>query len=128
MYAYRQIQQALNRTVVVHLPEDFPTNQVEVIVLPASTYQPTNPEVTKEVANATHAFLTLDTSHFTVEQHKAYERACAIIQRGRQKNDPRIWGVFEGLIDVADDFDAPLPDEELFWGEGTDEYGMSLES
>jgi len=131
MYAYQKSRQAFNRTVVVHLPEDFPTDQVEVIVLPASTYQPANPQVTPEVANATHALLTLDTSHFTVEQHKAYERACAIIKRGRQKDEPRIlpssgqaWGVFEGLIEVADDFDAPLPDEGLFWGEGTDEYGM----
>ena len=114
MYAYRQIQQALNRTIVVDLPEDFPTEQVEIIILPAVNFKPTKPEVSQEVANATHAFLTLNTSHFTVEQHKAYKRACAIIQRGRQKDEPRIWGVFEGLIDVADDFDAPLPNEELF--------------
>ncbi|MGB0388773.1 MAG: hypothetical protein ACPGWR_28470 [Ardenticatenaceae bacterium] len=133
MYAIREIQQVPDRTVIVHLPDDFPSERVEVIVLPApplTTKLPTKPKAsnTIEVSDATHRFLTMDTSHFTVDQLQAYERACTIIKQGRRPDEPRIWGVFAGLIDIADDFDAPLPDQELFWGEGSDEYGMSLES
>lgn len=126
MYTVHQIQQVKNRTVVVDLPQEFPlTNIVEVIILPA-TELITESEATTEMA-ATHHFLTMDTSHFTAVQRRAYDRAYAIIRRGRRPDEPRILGLFEGLVQIADDFDAPLPDENMFWGESTNECGMSLE-
>ena len=124
MYAIREIQQVPDRTVIVHLPDDFPSDRVEVIVLPAPSLTaklPTKPKASNaiEASDATHRFLTIDTSHFTADQRRAYERACTIIKQGRRPDEPRIWGVFEGLIEIADDFDAPLPDQDLFWGERT---------
>ena len=35
--------------------------------------------------------------------------------------------LFEGLVQIAEDFDAPLADKNVFWGENTNEYGMILE-
>ena len=125
MYAIRQIQQARDRKIVVQLPEDFPTDSVEIIILPA-TLELREAEIDNVPADI-HQFLTRDTSHFTADQRQAYDRVCTAIRRGRNPNEPRILGLFAGLMQVTDDFDAPLPDEDLFWGEGTDEYGMSLE-
>lgn len=48
------------------------------------------------------------------------------MQRGRQADEPRILGLFAGLAKVSDDFDAPLPDEDIFWGAETDENGVSM--
>ncbi|MEA3341973.1 MAG: hypothetical protein U9R15_18575, partial [Chloroflexota bacterium] len=83
-------------------------------------------EATTEMTAVRH-FLTRDTSHLTAVQRRAYRRAHAIIRRGRRPDEPRILGLFAGLVQIADDFDAPLPDEDMFWGKSTNEYGMSLE-
>lgn len=123
MYAIRQIQKVQGRTVTVELPPDFPADRVEIIVLPA---EPT--EVEDLLEPAVQAFLKLDTSGFTEEQRAAYERVKEHIRRGRAPDEPRILGLFEGIVTVADDFDAPLPSEieDLFWGSETDEYGILL--
>jgi hypothetical protein len=70
------------------------------------------------------AFLASEPPQLTAAEQRAYERAKDIVQKGRRASDPRIIGAFAGLIQVSDDFDAPLPDEALFWGEETDEYGL----
>ena len=102
MYTVYQIQRVKNRTVVVYLPQEFPlTNTVEVIILPV--IEPTTePEETIGAAAIQH-FLTLDTSCFTVAQQRAYDRASAIIRRGRSPDAPRILGMFEGLVQIAND-------------------------
>jgi len=129
MYAIRQVQRVRNHTVMVHLPKDFLTDRVEVIVLPA---QPSSDELGATKANQVsadvHRFLTMDTSRFTAVQRQAYNRACAIIRQGRNSDEPRILGLFAGLVQIADDFDAPLVNEGMFWGADTDEYGASLET
>ena len=128
MYAIRQIQQVHNHTVLVHLPTDFSTDRVEVIIFPIPLSTAKLPvKLGNEAPAGARRFLTMDTSQFTAVQRQAYNRACAIIRRGRSPDEPRILGLFAGLMEVADDFDAPLPDEEAFWGQGTDEFGMSLE-
>jgi hypothetical protein len=78
-----------------------------------------------EVEAEVGRFLSLDVSQWTAAQQQAYAQAKQAIQNGRQSNEPRILGLFSGLIEISDDFDAPLPDEAAFWGEETDEYGMT---
>ena len=73
-------------------------------------------------------FLAQDVSQWTTEQQQAYARTKKMIENGRRPDEPRILGLFSGLIEVSDDFDAPLPDEDSFWGEETDEYGMTKTS
>ncbi|MFH1636338.1 MAG: hypothetical protein ABIG63_20325 [Chloroflexota bacterium] len=128
MNAIRQIQQVRNHTVLVHLPEDFPAKSVEVIIFP-TTELPIKSKKTKtdKVLAAVHHFFTMDTSQFTAAQRQTYDQACTIIRRGRDSGEPRILGLFAGLMQIADDFDAPLTDEDVFWGKSTNEYGISLE-
>jgi hypothetical protein len=77
MQAIRQFHTAENGKITIQLPSDFPTTEVEVIVLPK---QPTtngmHPELDEGQA-AIQQFLTMDTSHFTPAQLKAYERTSA---------------------------------------------------
>lgn len=115
--ALREIHKVENGKVTIHLPADFPAEQVEVIVLPA---RPVNgmavhpyTEDPIETAAIIQSFLGMDTSHFTPEQHKAYERTCVILRQSRKPDEPRILGLFTGLINMADDFDGPLPDDLL---------------
>lgn len=73
-------------------------------------------------------FLTLDSSQFSAAQRQAYEQACKTLKQGRSSGDPRILGLFTGLGQISDDFDAPLPDEDLFWGEASNANGFSEHS
>lgn len=123
MQAVRQYARVVDRQVTIELPADFAAEQVEVIVLPVeqvshSAEMQTDPAVAE--------FLALDTSAYSTSQLAAYERASALLRRGRASDEPRILGIFAGLVEVADDFDAPLADEDLWWGAETDEYGISL--
>ncbi len=122
MQAIRQIAQVVDRRVTINLPASFSAEQVEVIVLPVEA---TNRQATP-LDPAVQEFLELDTSAFTSVQLEAYARASRLLRRGRRPDEPRILGIFAGLVEVADDFDAPLEDEELWWGSETDEYGISL--
>ncbi len=124
MLALRQIRPVKNHTVTIKLPLDFLADQVEVIILPAPA-QTFSPEVDADAAAASLR-LSVDTSQLTKAQRRAYERTQALLQQGRQPNEPRLLGLFTGLVEISDDFDEPLPDEDLYWGEGTDEYGVSL--
>lgn len=123
MQAIRQFAQVIDHRVIIDLPTDFAAEQVEVIVLSAveaepSTTAPLHPSISK--------FLALDTSEFTPEQQAAYERTSILLRHGRRPDEPRILGMFAGLVQVSDDFDDPLPDEDLWYGSETDEYGISL--
>jgi hypothetical protein len=129
MQALRQFHTAENGTITIQLPADFPTSEVEVIVLPKQpTVNGSYPEP-DEGQVAIQQFLAMDTSHFTPEQLKAYERTSALLRKGRKPNEPRILDLFAGLIEVSEDFDAPLPDDiiDLFYGSETDEYGITLQ-
>ena len=123
MQAIRQFAQVVDNRVTIDLPSDFAAGQVEVIVLSTeeaelSLSAPLHPAISK--------FLALDTSAFTPEQQTAYERTSTLLRRGRRPDEPRILGMFAGLVQVSDDFDDPLPDEDLWYGSETDEYGISL--
>lgn len=71
-------------------------------------------------------FLSLDTSKFSPQQMRAYRRLRTSLIQERGPNESRELGLFEEFVHVADDFDAPLPDEGAFEGAYSDEYGMSL--
>jgi hypothetical protein len=128
MYAIRQIQAIENGKVVVQLPDDFPADQVEVIILPAQTVNGAAYPKQNQANQALQRFLALDITHFTSDQQTAYQHACAILRKGRQQDEPRIFGLFAGLVTSSADFDTPLPDEiiALFHGSETDEYGVTL--
>ena len=124
MQALRQIHTIKNHTITIKLPKDFSAEQVEVIILPASVENATQGDVSDTVVDP--LLLSLDVSQLTKAQHHAYKRTQALLQRGRQADEPRILGLFAGLAQVSTDFDAPLPDEDIFSGAETDEYGVSL--
>ena len=74
------------------------------------------------------AIQALDTSQMTDEQRAARERTLTLLAEKPQLDAlPRL-GIFDGLVDIADDFNDPLPDEEIYWGSLTDEFGVSLDS
>lgn len=123
MQAVRQVVRVIDRKVIIDLPAGFDAEQVEVIVLPAAQAEA---EAAPDRDPALAEFLALDTSGYTPEQKAAHKRASALLRQGREADEPRILGIFEGLGSVADDFDDPLPDEELWWGSETDEYGITL--
>lgn len=127
MLTLHQIYKVKNNKIVVYLPEDFSAEEVEVIILPVSEAGKQSAEVdieNNELTAVLDRFLKLDTAHFTDEQRQAYERTCQLLQHGRVSGEPRIAGLFSGLVQITDDFDAPLPDETLFWGANSDEYGL----
>ena len=129
MNILHQIYPVKGRKIIVELPESFSATSAEVIILPFT--QPDSRHTIRAPANdektaVIHQFLTRDTTHFTAGQKEAYQRICQRLQQNQTADLPRLAGLFAGLIQVADDFDAPLPDEELFWGKQTDEYGVTL--
>ncbi|MEZ4705708.1 MAG: hypothetical protein R3A44_00800 [Caldilineaceae bacterium] len=128
MQALRQFHTAKQGTITIQLPVDFPTTEVEVIVLP-KTVEGIGDQQDKRQA-ALQSFLTMDTSHFTPEMQVAYTRTCTQLRQTDNPEAQPTLGLFEGLIETADDIDAPLPDEivALFYGSETDEYGISLQS
>jgi hypothetical protein len=83
-----------------------------------------------EMANAFAAiarFLTLDEAQLPAAQRQAYAQAYERLKQGRSADEPRVLGLFDGLGQISDDFDAPLPDEDLFWGGASDSNGISKE-
>lgn len=129
MNILHQIYPVKDRKIIVELPDSFSAASVEVIVLPLS--QPDSHDLfqartNEEKAEAVRQFLERDTTNFTAEQKEAYQQICYRLQQNQSDDSQRVAGLFAGLIQVADDFDAPLPDEALFWGERTDEYGVTL--
>lgn len=123
MQAVRQFAKVVDHKVTVDLPVHFEARQVEIIVLPAEEAETLQDEPLDPVIKE---FLELDTSDFTPEQKEAYDRVVAYIGQGRKEGDPYPLGLFAGFGHVSEDFDAPLPDEDLWYGSETDEYGISL--
>ena len=66
----------------------------------------------------------IDTTGWTALQLVARQRILDVIKTPNV-NQTRLLGLGIGLVDCADDFDAPLPSqiEALFWGSETDRYG-----
>ena len=134
MIALREIHKVENGRVTIHLPADFPAEQVEVIVLPvrpaSSALQKTvEPQPDNEAIKSIESFLNMDTSHFSPDELKAYKRSAAILRKWFTDRESPSFGTFAGLVRIADDFDAPLPEEilALFDGSQTDPYGMSIQ-
>jgi len=123
MEAVRQFHKVMNGKITIELPVDFPADEVELIILPK---QPTvNGYVPQpdELEQARQSFLAMDTANFTPEQMQSFVQSCKRVLTYKP-GDPRLFGLYYGLIWVADDFDAPLPDDiiDLFYGSETDEW------
>lgn len=77
-------------------------------------------EAVRQIHNlerARQSFLKMDTPNFTSEQLQAFVQSCKRVL-AYNPGDRQLWGLYQGLIEVAADFDAPLPDDfvELFYG------------
>jgi hypothetical protein len=119
-----QIYPVKDNKIVIQLPKNLAISQAEVIVLPIVETEPNSLAGKDEVTAVLADFLSLDTFHFTPEEKQAYLLTSQILQQQKAANTVRIAGLFAGLVHSQDDFDAPLTDEDLFWGAGTDAYGM----
>lgn len=130
MQALRQFHTAEQGMITIQLPNDFPTDEVEIIILPKEPESEGKAEEPSGESSAIQRFLAMDTSRLSPEQKWAYERTCAHLSQHRVPGSARTLGLFEGLIEIADNFDEPLSDIEidLFYGADTDEYGLSLPS
>jgi hypothetical protein len=130
MYAVRQVVRVSDNKIVLDL-SDFPSEYAEVIVLPSNgTKWDANGEhasVESTTEQTIRAIQALDTSQMTEAQRAARERTLLLLAEKPQPGAPRRLGIFDGLVEIADDFNDPLPDEEIYWGSLTDEYGMSIE-
>jgi hypothetical protein len=113
MYAVRQIQKVENGKVVVQLPDDFPVDQVEVIILPAQAVSDQPAEKQDEGVESIKYFLNMDTSNLNEEQLEAYQRTCELLREWLVTRKSPLFGAFAGLVEISDDFDDPLPDEIL---------------
>lgn len=127
MEAVRQFHKVTNGTITIALPVDFPADEVEVIILPKQTMVNGHRQEPDKLEQARQSFLNMDTANFTPEQMQAFVQSCKRVLT-HKPGAPGLFGLYRGLIWVADDFDAPLPDDiiDLFYGSETDEYGMSL--
>ncbi len=130
MYAVRQVLRVEDNKIVLDL-SDFPTEYAEVIVLPAKAGDwDTNGELSSAESTTEQtirAIQALDTSRLTEAQRSARERTLTLLAEKPQPGAPRRLGIFDGLVEIADDFNDPLPDEEIYWGSLSDEYGTSVE-
>lgn len=112
MQALRQFHKPENGIITIHLPADFAADEVEVIILPKAPVMNGVYPKTNDVKQAIQSFLSINTSYLTLEQQNAYQRTCALLQEGRRPDEPRMFGLFAGLIELSDDFDR-LSDEDL---------------
>lgn len=126
MTTLHQIHKVKDGKIVVHLPAEFTGNEVEVIITSVKEADSSTAHTAEE--DVIQRLLNLDTSYFTEAQKQAYQRTCQLLRQKRRPDEPRLLGLFEGWFEIGDDFNDPLPDEGLFWGEETDEYGMTIPS
>jgi hypothetical protein len=63
----------------------------------------------------------VDTSQFSTAQREAYGLACETLKQRPEADTSRILGLFAGLGEISEDFDAPLPDENLYWEDDTND-------
>lgn len=130
MYAVRQVVRVADNKIVLDL-YNFPSEYAEVIVLPSNATnwgangEDASVELTTE--QTIRAIQALDMSQMTYEQRAARERTLRLLAEKPQPGAPPRLGIFDGLVDIAEDFNDPLPDEEIYWGALSDEFGTSIE-
>jgi len=68
-----------------------------------------------------------NTANWSDKQRAIYQRLIETVKRYTDKQ-PRQLGLCTGLVESDKDFDAPLPAalEASFWGNETDNFGISL--
>lgn len=118
MEAVRQFHKVTNGTITIQLPVDFPAEEVEVIILPKQTVVNGHGDEHDAMQQILQSFQNIDTSTFTSEQLQAFNRTCMLLRKGRQLNEPRQFGLFAGLVEIADDFnDLPEDYIDLFYAD-----------
>lgn len=112
MYAVRQVVRVSDNKIVLDL-SDFPSEYAEVIVLPsngtnwgANGGQGSVESVTEQTIRAIQA---MDTSQMSDAQRAARERTLRLLAEKPQPGAPPRLGIFDGLVEIAEDFNAPLP-------------------
>lgn len=113
MQVIRTVQKVEGGKVTVDLPAEFAGEDVEIIVMPVRAI--TESTAWLEADEAVERFLQLDTSSFTSKQLAAYRHAYEQIRKGRKPGEPRVLGLTSGLVELAEDFNSPLPEEDLFY-------------
>lgn len=118
MEAVRQFHKVTNGTITIQLPVDFPADEVEVIILPKETMGNGDRDDQDTLQQILQIFQSIDTSTFTPEQLQAFHRTCMLLGKGRKANEPRLFGLFTGLVEIADDFNE-LPEDyiDLFYAD-----------
>lgn len=131
MEAIRQFHKVANGVITIHLPVDFAADEVEVIILPKPTMVNGNGYEQDAMQQILQSFQSMDTSTFTTEQIQAYNRTCMLLRKGRKPDEPRMFGLFTGVVEIAEDFNE-LPEEyiDLFYADNifpktTDETAQS---
>jgi hypothetical protein len=117
MQIIRTIQKVEGGKVTLNLPAEFAGEDVEIIVLPLRAVSEPDKPTEKEVGDAIQRFLQIDTSSFTPKQLESYRHAYEQLRKGRCADEPRTLGLTGGLVELAEDFNGPLPDEDLFYNE-----------
>lgn len=114
MQVIRTIQKVEHGKIVVDMPAEFAGEDVEVVVF--SVRDSGDSALQHGALNdVIQRFLQVDTSSFTSKQLEAYHRAYEQLRKGRRSDEPRILGLTGGLVELAEDFNRPLPDEDLFY-------------
>lgn len=118
MEAIRQFHKVTNGTITIALPVDFPADEVEVIVLPKQTMVNGHHNDQGVMQQILQRFESIDTSTFTPEQLQAFNRTHMLLRKGRKADEPRMFGLFQGLGEIADDFNE-FPEEyiDLFYAD-----------
>jgi hypothetical protein len=118
IHAIHQVLPIKDRKIVVKLPDDFPAGHAEVIVKPAlsATLGSSTISYDEDLEQDLDLFWSLDTTDFSPRQMQAYERLQALLRKRQSPHESRELGLFREFVRIADDFDAPLPDEDAFEG------------
>lgn len=117
MEAVRQVHKVHNHSFTVQLPAEFRADEVEVIVLPVQAERSRLQNLDGETRLAIEKFLALDTSHFSGEQLAAYQKNRARLQEWLETGQGALVGIFEELIEIAEDFAGSEEIDALFYAD-----------
>lgn len=108
------IQQTLSvpqdKQLHIQLPDDFTSPEINISIRPSSDI-----EIEERRRAAMNQVLDWDISAFSAEQLTAYQRIIRYIRDDYHPNTPPPFGLYDGLVWMSDDFDAPMDDEALWY-------------
>lgn len=111
MNTFQQTLSVTNQRIVIDLPEGFKAQEVEVV-------RPTNSYDLEERRNEmVEHLLTWDVTDFSGEKLKAYQRLIVYYRNEFHPHVPPPEGLWSEFVWIADDFDAPMEDEDLWYAD-----------